>query len=42
MRMNRLASLSAADIIERADEKELLRILTRYADLKRPLNVAGS
>ncbi len=40
MRMNRLASLSAADIIERADEKELLRILTRYADLKRPLNVA--
>lgn len=40
MRMNRLASLSAADIIERADEKELLRILTRYADLKRPVNVA--
>ncbi len=40
MRMNRLASRSAADIIADITETELKAALSTYADLKRPGNVA--
>jgi 16S rRNA (cytosine1402-N4)-methyltransferase len=39
MRMNRSASLTAADIVATADEQRLRRMLNAYADLKRPGNV---
>lgn len=40
MRMNRLASRSATDVIADISEAELKTALTTYADLKRPGNVA--
>lgn len=39
MRMNQRAERTAADILASADETELRRMLTAYADLKRPGNV---
>lgn len=40
MRMNRSAETTAAQIIATADESELIRYLSTYADLKRPAAVA--
>ena len=42
MRMTREAPVTAASVIEKADEKELNRILRTYADLKRPGNVVSA
>lgn len=36
MRMNRQGSLTAAEVIEKSDEKQLQEILRKYADLKKP------
>lgn len=40
MRMNRNAERTAADLLAQADEQAIRRMLTAYADLKRPGNVA--
>jgi len=40
MRMNRNAEMTAAQIVADADEQQLKNILTSYADLRRPGNVA--
>lgn len=42
MRMNQKASRTAADIIEKADEKFLLEIFRAYADLRNPKAVANA
>lgn len=39
MRMNQNSPKTAAQILETADEKELLQIFKAYADLKKPANV---
>lgn len=40
MRMNRNSALTAADILEKADEALLMHMLRAYADLRHPANVA--
>ncbi len=40
MRMNRAAETTAAQLIASADEQQLIRYLSTYADLKRPAAVA--
>lgn len=40
MRMNRNSALTAADILEKADEASLMHMLRAYADLRHPANVA--
>ena len=42
MRMNRASEVTAAQIVATADEAELRRYLSTYADLKRPAAVAGA
>lgn len=39
MRMNQESAITAADLLEKSDEKELMEIFRAYTDLKRPGNV---
>lgn len=40
MRMNRLGGITAADILETYDEKELTRLFRTFTDLKQPARIA--
>ena len=40
MRMNRLSDVTAAELLDKVSENDLIGILKSYTDLKRPVNVA--